>query len=125
MHTLIRPVTPFPGLPEHLEFELSSLDDQGTLFALRSATNTNVRLFVIRPEVFWAGYKPEIGPSLLETIGLLDGEEFVLLVVVHPGSDTVPPTANLLAPILINPTTGAASQVILNDSEWPLQAPLG
>ncbi|MBC7550015.1 MAG: flagellar assembly protein FliW [Cellulomonas sp.] len=125
MQTLVHPVAPFPGLPEHLEFELSSLDDEGTLFALRSATNPDVRLFVIRPEVFWAEYTPDLGPLLLEAVGLADGQDPMLLVVVHPGSEHVPATANLLAPILINPATGAASQVILNDSDWPLQARLG
>jgi len=47
-----------------------------------------------------------------------------MLAVVHPGGDE-PTTANLLAPILVNPVTGAAAKVVLDGDEWPLRAPLG
>ena len=47
-----------------------------------------------------------------------------MLAVVHPGAEE-PTTANLLAPILVNPVTGAAAQVVLDGDEWPLRAPLG
>ena len=125
MTTLVHPVTPLPGLPGHLEYELDGLDDEGTLFALRSATDPNVRLFVVRPEVFFADYLPEFGAATRESLGLSAGDDPLLLVVVHPGYDDVPTTANLLAPVVINLATGAACQVVLNDSDWPLQAPLG
>lgn len=32
---------------------------------------------------------------------------------------------NLLAPVIVNQTTGAAAQVILEDQDYPLRAPLG
>lgn len=125
MTTLVHPVTPLPGLPEHLEYELDGLDDDGTLFALRSASNPAVRLFVVRPEVFFADYTPTVSASTREALGLADGDDPLLLVVVHPGYDQVPTTANLLAPVVINLATGAACQVVLDDSGWPMQAPLG
>ncbi|QTE29848.1 flagellar assembly protein FliW [Pengzhenrongella sicca] len=123
--TLVRPVTALPGLPGHLEYSLDGLDDDGTLFALRSASDPTVRLFVVRPEVFFADYLPRVGASTREALGLGDDDEALLLVVVHPGDDDRPATANLLAPVVINPATGAASQVVLSDGDWPLRARLG
>ena len=125
MPTLVRPVPPLPGLPDHLEYELNGIDDDGTLFTLRSATDPNVRLFVVRPEVFFANYTPEFGTSTREALGLAAGDDPLLLVVVHPGYDEVPTTANLLAPLIINLATGAATQVVLDSTDWPMQAPLG
>lgn len=123
--TLVHPVTPLPGLPDHLEYSLDGLDDEGTLFALRSATDPAVRLFVVRPEVFFADYHPGVGAATREALGLGDDDEALLLVVVHPGDDVRPTTANLLAPVVLNLSTGAATQVVLSDGDWPLRAPLG
>jgi len=122
---LVHPITPLPGLPDHLEYALDGLDDEGTLFALRSASDPNVRLFVVRPEVFFADYTPDVGTSTRDALGLREDDEALLLVVVHPGDETRPTTANLLAPVVINLATGAATQVVLSDSDWPLRAPLG
>jgi len=123
--TMVRPVTALPGLPDHLVYSLDELDDEGTLFALRSATDPNVRLFVVRPEVFFADYSPEVDAATREALGLAEDGEALLLVVVHPGDDKNPTTANLLAPVVINLATGAATQLVLSDSSWPLRAPLG
>ena len=123
--TPIHPVTPLPGLPDHLEFSLDGLDDDGTLFALRSASDPAVRLFVVRPEVFFADYAPDVGATTRDALGLGAGDEPLLLVVVHPGDNIRPTTANLLAPLVVNLATGAAAQVVLSDGDWPLRAPLG
>ena len=49
---------------------------------------------------------------------------FVLLAVVHPGpGDRLAPTADLLAPIVVDCATGRALQTVL-DEDLPLRAPL-
>jgi len=106
----IRTVAALPGLPGHLEYTLDGLDDEGILYALRSLADPAVRLFVVRPE---ARAALELGDDL----------DPLLLVVVHPGAQDGPTTANLLAPVMVNPATGAAAQVVLDG--WPLRAPLG
>lgn len=121
--TRVHPVTPLPGLPGHLEYSLDTLDDDGILFALRSLADPAVRLFVVRPEVFFADYAPGVDRATRSALDLGDDDEALLLVVVHPGDDSRPTTANLLAPVVINLATGAATQVVL-DGDWPLRAPL-
>ncbi|EYR65064.1 flagellar assembly factor FliW [Actinotalea ferrariae CF5-4] len=120
---------PPPGMLDLRRFTLSPLDDVGFLFALRSDDDPGVRLFVVPPLPYFPQYAPRLDAETLGTLGVGDagdGEtEPVLLVVVHPGQDGMPPTANLLAPVVVNPTTGAALQVVLDSDEWPLRAPLG
>ena len=115
----LRLVEPLPGLPG-IEYTLDPLDELGFLFALRG--EGGVRLFVVSPALVFPDYAPRIGRAALEAVG--DGEDAVLLVVVHPGSDDRPvPTADLLAPILVDPVTGHALQTVL-DEDLPLRAPL-
>ena len=115
----LRLVEPLPGLPG-TEYALDPLDELGFLFALRG--EGGVRLFVVSPALVFPDYAPRIGRAVLEAVG--DGVDAVLLVVVHPGSDDRPvPTADLLAPILVDPATGHALQTVLDD-DLPLRAPL-
>jgi flagellar assembly factor FliW len=121
--THVHPVVPLPGLPEHLEYSLDGLDDDGILYALRSLADPAVRLFVVRPEAFFDGYTPGVDAETRQALALADDADPLLFVVVHPGGEGSPTTANLLAPVMVNPSTGAAAQVVLDG--WPLRAPLG
>ena len=113
-----------PGMATLTRFDLTALDESGFLFALRSLEIAGVRLFVIPPQAYFQGYAPEVSASVRTALGLDATTQPVMLAVVHPGADE-PSTANLLAPILVNPVTGAAAQVVLDGDEWPLRAPLG
>lgn len=112
---------PPPGLDGLTRFTLDELDDSGLLFALRSL-ESDVRLFVVPPEAYFEDYTPDVGDEARAALG---DDDPLLLVVVRPSEDGEPPTANLLAPVAINPRTGAATQVVLDDSPWPLRAPIG
>ncbi|MDT0165157.1 flagellar assembly protein FliW [Actinotalea sp. AC32] len=116
-------VAPPPGMLDLRRFTLSALDDAGFLFALRSAEQSAVRLFVMPPRPYFPAYAPEVDPSVLGSLEA-DADDAVLLVVVHPGGDGEHPTANLLAPVVVNARTGAAAQVVLDGDAWPLRAPL-
>ncbi|MDO8106135.1 flagellar assembly protein FliW [Isoptericola sp. b441] len=109
------------GLMGLRHFRLHALDDAGYLFALRSVEAEGVRLFVVPPEVYFPTYAPRIPADALTALELGDQEPAVLTVVT-PGDGEHAPTANLLAPVVVNPTTGAALQVVLDSDEWPLRA---
>lgn len=115
--------SPPPGLRDLRRFTLAALDDTGFLFTLRSTDEPDVRLFLVPPRAYFPDYAPQLDGSTRETLAL-DADDAVLLVVVHPGQAGEPPTANLLAPVAVNPATGAALQVVLDDDRWPLRAPL-
>ena len=100
------------------------LDEIGVLFALRSDGEPQIRLFVVPPREFFPDYEPVI-PSAVRTALDVTEAETVLLTVVSPPQGDEPATANLLAPIVVNARTGRAVQTVLDDSGWPLRAPLG
>ncbi|MGY4643782.1 flagellar assembly protein FliW [Cellulomonas sp. URHB0016] len=120
-------VEPIPGLPGRTHYALDALDDAATLFALRSVPDGDesareVRLFVVSPTLYFPDYQPVVDASSLGEH--TDPADVVLLVVVHPGTGDSAPTANLLAPVLVDRRTGRAVQSVL-DEDWPLRAPVG
>lgn len=115
---------PPPGMAALRRFTLDPLDEIGFLFALRSVEDPDVRLFVVPPHPYFPDYRPTFDDAVARDLGL-EGEAPVVLVVVRPGEEGLPPTANLLAPVVVNPTTGSACQVVLDDDRWPLRAPFG
>jgi flagellar assembly factor FliW len=108
------------GLMGLRSFALHPLDDLGFLFAMRCTEAEDLRLFVVAPEPYFPGYAPTLPDTVPAQLGLTGDP--TLLVVVHPGDDEHPPTANLLAPIVLNPVTGAALQVVLDSDQWALRA---
>ncbi len=121
----IRMVRPMPGLESHLDFSLTAVDETGVLWTLKSVIDPNVRLFAVPPIAFFDGYTPMIPSSARDRVGLNKGEEPFILAIVHPATGSYPHTANLLAPLVINPENMNALQVVLEDQDWPLQAPIG
>lgn len=119
---------PMPGLAGYDEFTVTALDDTGVLFALRSepAGARPVRLFVVDPDAFFPDYHPAIDATAVAALGsdAAGAHRLLRLVVVRPSADGEPPTANLLAPLLVDPDSGAAVQTVLAE-DWPLRAPLG
>jgi len=122
--SLLRLAEALPGLPGRTEYTLDPLDEVGVLFTLRSVPGgaSDVRLFVVSPSATFPDYAPRLDAG---TLGWEpDPERTALLVVAHPATQAGGPTANLLAPIVVDGRTGRATQVVL-DGDWPLRAPLG
>ncbi|HLT83401.1 MAG TPA: flagellar assembly protein FliW [Phototrophicaceae bacterium] len=115
----VRFVTPPPGLGSLTEFTLTGVTEE--LYSLRAVDAAEVRLFLLDPRPFFPDYAPRVSEEALADLGT---EEPAVLVVVRPASGEAP-TANLLAPVLLNLETGAALQTILEGSDHPLRAPLG
>jgi len=115
----VRFVSPPPGLGSLTGFTLTAVTEE--LYSLRAVDAAEVRLFLLDPQPFFPDYSPRVTEEALADLGT---EEPAVLVVVRPG-DGEAPTANLLAPVLLNLETGAALQTILEGSSYPLRAPVG
>lgn len=120
----VRFVAPLLGL-EHLDvFSLVELAPDSPLLSLRSAQDDRVRLLVVDPDDVVVGYEPGFDALAKAAVGLRSDEAGRVLVVVSPGASLAESTVNLLAPVLVNPATGAAAQVVLTGSDLPLRQPL-
>ena len=114
-------VEPLPGLGSTRDFVLESVADADGLYRLSAYGDARERLFVVDPSRCVDGYEPAIPVTAMADLELAPDEDPLVLVVVNPAEEG--PVVNLLAPILVNPGTGAAEQVIL-DGDWPLRAQL-
>lgn len=117
-------VSPLMGFADHTVFQLVPLDEEETLFSLRAADGTGVRLVVVAPGRFFPGYAPQIDADTVAVLDLRDASEAAVLNVVNIGDDPATATVNLLAPIVVNHRTLRAAQVVLVGSDLPLRAPL-
>ncbi len=115
-------IEPIPGLEPLTRFTLRAVADCPELFTLRSVERPETRLFLLDPSAFFPEYRPEVDEDLLARLAP-EGSAPVVLVVLRPGSQDDPHTANLLAPVLVNAVAGTAVQAVL-DEDWPLRAPL-
>lgn len=115
-------VAPPPGLAPHVEFALDAVEGAPGLHALRAADDAGIRLFVVDASVYVPDYAPAFSEEHLSDVGAATPQDADVLVVTTLDADG--PVVNLLAPVLVNPATGAASQVILDGSDFPLRARL-
>jgi len=115
-------VTPPPGLSPHLEFALDAVEGAPGLHAMRAAADDSIRLFVVDAAMYVPDYAPAFTEDHLSDVGAASGSDASVLVVTTLDDDG--PVVNLFAPVLVNTSTGAASQVILDGSDWPLRARL-
>jgi flagellar assembly factor FliW len=116
-------VRPMVGFPEARRFALARLDDTGIVCDLRSL-DEDLSFVVVPPGMFFSDYAPEVDDDLVAELGVETEHDVLLLTVVTLGDDPSSATANLLAPVVVNHRTRRAAQVILDDVELPLRAPL-
>lgn len=116
-------LAPPPGLAPHVDFALTPVDGADGLFAMRAVQDAELRLYLVDPRTVLSEYAPILTDEQADALALREAEDALILVVAHPSAEGV--SVNLLAPVIVNRTTGAASQVILEDQDYPLRAPLG
>ena len=114
--------TPPHGLAPHVDFLLSEIDGADGLFALQSRTDSAIRLFVLDASVYLPDYAPIISDEDCVALDVHAAEDALVLVVANPGADGT--TMNLLAPIVVNASSGVSAQIILDGQDFPLRAEL-
>ena len=110
-----------PGFEEHTAFALMQDERLGPFGLLQSLVDPDVGFLVVEPAHFAEDYAFDLTD---EDVARLELDESVapltLCILVIPG-DVRTMTANLRAPIVVNPTRRLAKQVILADDRYPLR----
>jgi flagellar assembly factor FliW len=115
-------IAPPPGLAPLVAFSLDEIEGAPGLYAVRAVDDVNRRLFVLDASLHLPDYSPVLTDEVCASLAVSTPENVLLLVIVNPGESVT--TLNLLAPIVVNATTGVCAQVILDDQDWPLRAQL-
>lgn len=123
---VIELVHPMPGFPDDGRFALVQLDDDGVLHGFKSLDSEGLQFVVIPPGLFFPDYAPELADEVAGELGLSSGNsaDVIVLLVVRAGATLAETTVNLRAPLVINTATRRASQVVLDDADLSITAPL-
>lgn len=108
-----------PGFAGLRRWELVEHEEARPLLALRAVERPQVTLLAVDPREVVAGYRPAIPAGVWSRLGSGSEARSLRLVVVSL-SGTVA-SANLRAPLVIDPQTMRGEQVILDDEQWPIR----
>ena len=116
---------PMPGFPGHRDYVLVAADASGRVYWLQSVAPDGPRFLAVPAAPYFPDYAPALPPAVCADLGL-DGasDADLFCVVTVPDGDVAAATANLRAPVVVNPATQQARQVVLPDGAHPIRRPL-
>jgi flagellar assembly factor FliW len=116
-------VQPILGFPAARHFTIVDHHDS-LLRTLQCLDDTALRFLVVPPNVFYPEYAPVVSDQVVEDLEIVDESDVLLLVLLTAPDGLGTATVNLRAPLVINVRTRRAAQVVLEDQDHPLAAPL-
>jgi flagellar assembly factor FliW len=116
---------PMPGFPRHRDYALVQADTRGLLYWLQSVASDGPRFLAVSAGSFFPDYSPVLPVAACHELELTDAVEAALYCLVTvPDGDVGAATANLRAPLVVNPATHRACQLVLTDGAHPIRRPL-
>lgn len=100
-------------------------DPRDEIFAwLQSCENSGIAFPVLEPELFMASYDIKISKSEYETLKAKEGDALRYFNIITIPEDPTQMTANLKAPLVINPKNRIARQCVLQDNNLAIREPI-
>lgn len=106
------------GFPDYTEYVVLDLDPDGGLKYLQSVSEPNLGFVTLDPHWAFEEYDPDFCPSDLQGLDIESPGDLLLLLVVTVPKDVRKMTANLQAPLVINPNKKVGRQVIVTSPEY-------
>jgi flagellar assembly factor FliW len=113
-----------PSFERHRRFALIEDAKLAPFCWLQSLHDPLVGFLVIEPGLLVADYEFDIADPDVELLGLDDPSEARVLSILVVPENVRAMTANLQAPLIVNPLKRIAKQVILTDERFPLRYPV-
>jgi flagellar assembly factor FliW len=116
---------PLPGFPRHRNYALVPADAGGLLYWLQSVALDGPRFLAVPAASFFPDYAPVLPVGACDELELADAAEARLYCLVTvPSGNVSAATANLRAPLVVNPITHQARQLVLTDGVHPIKQPI-
>ena len=96
-------------------------DKQNIICWLQSIEDAGLCLPLIKPDVFFYDYNPDVPDEVLKQLGSLQDQAYDLYNVVVIPEDLTKMTVNLKAPIIIHLDTKKGIQVVLDSDKYPIR----
>jgi flagellar assembly factor FliW len=113
-----------PGFEQHRRFALIDDTRMAPFCWLQSLHDPLVGFLVIEAGLLIADYEFDISDPDVGLLGLDDAADARVLSIVVVPENIRAMTANLQAPLILNPAKRIAKQVILTDEHFPLRHPV-
>ena len=113
-----------PGFERHRRFALIEDGKLAPFCWLQSLHDPLVGFLVIEPGLLIPNYEFDISDPDAELLGLDDPSYARVLSILVVPENVRAMTANLQAPLIVNPRKRIAKQVILTDERFPLRYPV-
>jgi flagellar assembly factor FliW len=106
----------------HLNRFVMIVHEEGSPFHwFQSLEDGSIAFIILNPFIIKPDYEPEIDNQTLGMLEVDRVEEIDIMVILTVRSEPVKITANLRAPLVINRQKKLASQVVLEDEQYPVQ----
>jgi len=102
-------------------FALLQNKENTTLWWFQSVDDPTVAFVVVNPLLIKPDYAPDFSEDDLGLLDIKETKDIAVLAIVTVRSNPLRVTANLRAPILINAEKRTAGQVVLENSDYPIQ----
>ncbi|TFV61691.1 UNVERIFIED_ORG: flagellar assembly protein FliW [Bacillus sp. AZ43] len=113
------------GFPDHRDYVLVPAEDSGRMLWLQSAAPDGPRFLVVSAAAFFPDYAPALPGAVCAELGLsAPADARLYCIVTVPDGDVAAATANLRAPVVVDPVSSRARQVVLLDAAHPIRRPL-
>ncbi|NLW90812.1 MAG: flagellar assembly protein FliW [Syntrophomonadaceae bacterium] len=102
-----------PAFEEYQQYVIIPLEERSPFYYLQSVQKTDLCLVIAQPFVFFPDYEIEIADDELQSLEV-NGEaaDLAIYVILTIPDDFRLTTANLLAPIVVNPENHQAMQYV-------------
>src|SRR5690625_2557790 len=114
-----------PGFPDMRKYVLIENSEDHIFHIMQSVEDPALAFILVDPVLFVADYKVKVDKEEVAELQLEEDDDTVVLAIVTvPRDNPNGMTANLQAPIVLNPRTRVGRQVVLNDSPYGIRHPL-
>jgi len=104
------------GLSGYENFIIIRYQDDSPFYWLQCVDEPELALVMVNPLLFKADYDPPIPLSVTQELDIQSaGELTVFTIVTIPAGNPQDMTANLLGPLVVNPRSRRAKQLVLDD----------
>ena len=118
---IVRFTQPILGFSDCHEYIIVQGPGEGKIWWLQSCEKPELAFIVMDPLQVMPDYEVRLDASEVEDLSLETAEEARLLTIVVVPEDRSKVRTNLKAPIIYNPKTNLAKQVVLHESDYPVQ----
>ncbi|MEG6616517.1 flagellar assembly protein FliW [Peptococcaceae bacterium 1198_IL3148] len=123
--TLLTFKSGLPGLPEEYnQFNLKTVQENSPFYILQSVQDEEISFILINPFPFYPDYEFDLPEEDKTKLSIKEPKDVAIFSIVNASKGFKKATVNLLAPVVVNITTGSARQVILNDKRYNIRHPL-